>query len=154
VRTPEAPTITSTLPRIQKWLAECVNTHECCGYNEGALLPTRVIDVGSANVQPRLHISRPNERSAFCALSHCWGPNNPLVPRLVTTRDNIEQHCIQIPFKSLPKTFREAVEVVRALGIRYLWIDCLCIIQGDAADWAYEASLMVCQTQLKRLVSG
>ena len=145
VRAPEAPTLASSLPRIQKWLGECVNNHKFCGATaKEPLLPTRVIDVGSAHVNPKLHISRPHERAAYCALSHCWGPIDPSAPRLVTTRDNIEQHCIQIVFESLPKTFRESVEVVRALGIKYLWIDSLCIIQGDAADWAHQATLMVC----------
>ena len=147
IRTPEAPTLASTLPRLQRWLAECVNTHKCCASTEEALLPTRVIDVGSEHIEPKLYVSQPQERAAYCALTHCWGPNNSSAPRFVTTRDNIEQHYIQIAFESLPKTFREAVEVVRALGIRYLWIDSLCIIQGDAADWAHEAALMVCPTQ-------
>jgi hypothetical protein len=33
------------------------------------------------------------------------------------------------------------MQVVRRLGVRYLWIDSLCIIQDDE-DWAREASYM------------
>lgn len=43
---------------------------------------------------------------------------------------------------NLPKTFRDAVQITRALNIRYLWIDSLCIIQDDQRDWASEASQM------------
>ncbi|KAF5586880.1 het domain protein [Fusarium subglutinans] len=43
----------------------------------------------------------------------------------------------------LPKTFRDAVLVSRYLGIPYLWIDSLCIIQGDTEDWAHESSRML-----------
>ncbi|KAF5962278.1 hypothetical protein FBULB1_14341 [Fusarium bulbicola] len=43
----------------------------------------------------------------------------------------------------LPKTFRDAVSLCRYLGIPYLWIDSLCIIQGDAEDWARESSRML-----------
>ncbi len=41
-----------------------------------------------------------------------------------------------------PATFRDAIEFSRKLGIRYLWIDSLCIVQGDQKDWETEASRM------------
>ncbi|KAL2195506.1 heterokaryon incompatibility protein-domain-containing protein [Corynascus similis CBS 632.67] len=44
--------------------------------------------------------------------------------------------------KDLPLTFSDAVRLCRALGIPYLWIDSLCIIQGDNADWARESERM------------
>ncbi|KAH7060489.1 heterokaryon incompatibility protein-domain-containing protein [Macrophomina phaseolina] len=48
----------------------------------------------------------------------------------------------RIPFDSLSLTFRHAVQVTRELGVRYLWIDSLCIIQGDSEDWAVESGRM------------
>ncbi|KAJ9621601.1 hypothetical protein H2203_007088 [Taxawa tesnikishii (nom. ined.)] len=42
----------------------------------------------------------------------------------------------------LPETFRDAIQITRALGIRYLWIDALCIVQGDKEDWTREAAAM------------
>lgn len=42
--------------------------------------------------------------------------------------------------EKLPKTFQDAVEVVRRVGIRYLWIDSFCICQEDAEDWARESA--------------
>ncbi|KAN0102629.1 Heterokaryon incompatibility protein (HET) domain containing protein [Hyaloscypha variabilis] len=47
-----------------------------------------------------------------------------------------------IPFSCLPQTFQDAVRVTRALDIPYLWIDSLCIVQGDAQDWEVEAAKM------------
>ncbi|KAK9415706.1 putative Heterokaryon incompatibility domain-containing protein [Seiridium unicorne] len=51
-----------------------------------------------------------------------------------------------VSLDSLPLTFREAAEVVRGLGIRYLWIDCYCIIQGGSdearEDWSREVDKM------------
>lgn len=41
----------------------------------------------------------------------------------------------QIGPSELPKTFFEAVAIVRNLNIRYLWIDTLCIVQDDLEDW-------------------
>lgn len=46
----------------------------------------------------------------------------------------------------LPNTFKDAVQVTRALGKQYLWIDALCIIQAiegaDDSDWKAEAGCM------------
>lgn len=47
-----------------------------------------------------------------------------------------------IPLDSLPQNFQDAVVTVRALGLRYLWIDALCIIQDSAKDWEIEAARM------------
>ncbi|KAM5360405.1 hypothetical protein ACJZ2D_013784 [Fusarium nematophilum] len=41
-----------------------------------------------------------------------------------------------------PQNFVDAVRVTRRLGFRYLWIDSLCIIQGDRDDWAEESAKM------------
>ena len=42
----------------------------------------------------------------------------------------------------IPKTFQDAIRFNRHLGIRYLWIDSLCIIQQDSDDWARESAKM------------
>ena len=49
-------------------------------------------------------------------------------------------HRIQL--SSLPPTFRDAVVATRALSIRWIWIDSLCIVQDDSQDWEREAVLM------------
>ena len=46
------------------------------------------------------------------------------------------------PIAGLPLTSRHAFQVARSLGIRYLWIDRLCIIQDDEEDWREQVSLM------------
>lgn len=42
----------------------------------------------------------------------------------------------------MPLKFRDAVVVARKLGIRFVWIDSLCIVQDDATDWTTEAAKM------------
>lgn len=47
----------------------------------------------------------------------------------------------------LPRTFRNAVEIVRACALNYIWIDSLCIIQdkgpqGSNPDWEKESMKM------------
>ncbi|KAF2683898.1 HET-domain-containing protein [Lentithecium fluviatile CBS 122367] len=48
----------------------------------------------------------------------------------------------QIPFHDLSKTFKDAVVATRRLGLQYLWIDSLCIIQDSEDDWRREAASM------------
>jgi hypothetical protein len=76
----------------------------------------------------------------YVTLSHCWGQASQRP--LTTTAGNLAQHLQGIPLLHLPLTFKDAVEVSRRLGLRYLWIDSLCIVQGDAEAWALEASMM------------
>jgi hypothetical protein len=42
----------------------------------------------------------------------------------------------------LPKTFADAIEITRKLGVDYIWIDSLCIVQDDEDDWRREVALM------------
>lgn len=42
----------------------------------------------------------------------------------------------------LPKTYRDAIEITQALGVKYVWIDSLCIVQDDVKDWEVESSRM------------
>ncbi|KAF1989441.1 HET-domain-containing protein, partial [Aulographum hederae CBS 113979] len=74
----------------------------------------------------------------YACLSHCWGGLQPIQ----TTRGNIESHKRGIDLAKLPLTFREAVLFTRRLGIRYLWIDSLCIIQDNILDWQEQSSNM------------
>lgn len=45
-----------------------------------------------------------------------------------------------LPRHRLPDTFRDAVSTANTLGIKYIWIDSLCIIRDDDADWDTEAA--------------
>jgi hypothetical protein len=40
----------------------------------------------------------------------------------------------EIPYSNLPKTILDAFEVTRNLGLEYIWIDSLCIVQDDQPD--------------------
>lgn len=104
-------------------------------------MPTRVLDVGDGSHSPRLYETH-GARSAFVALSHRWGTKHVEYKSLSTTSANFRAHCHEIPLDSLPKTFRDAVLVTRGLGLRFLWIDSLCIIQDSKEDWDFEASRM------------
>ena len=102
-------------------------------------LPFRILDLGSpdATSDPRLCVDA-NSHGCYATLSHCWGKSQPL--RL--KQENYNEFQERIVYESLPKTFRDAVGTTRSLGLRYLWIDSLCIIQDSKADWEEECAKM------------
>ena len=59
-----------------------------------------------------------------------------------TTTGTLAAHCAAIPYEALTKTFSDAVTVTRALDLRYLWIDSLCIVQDSSDDWRTESAQM------------
>ncbi len=60
----------------------------------------------------------------------------------LTTGETISDRLEAIPVHIPPRTFADAIIVTRKLGIRYLWVDSLCNIQHDSADWARESGKM------------
>ena len=55
---------------------------------------------------------------------------------------NLHQ-CLQgLPLWALPQTFVDAIRLTNALGLSYLWIDSLCIIQDSTLDWEVESTTM------------
>ncbi|KAF2107346.1 heterokaryon incompatibility protein-domain-containing protein [Lophiotrema nucula] len=74
----------------------------------------------------------------YACLSHRWG-NEGLIK---TTKDNIGKHRNSVSWEHLPKTFQDAITFTRRLGINFIWIDSLCIIQDDDTDWHRQASKM------------
>ncbi|KAH9206190.1 heterokaryon incompatibility protein-domain-containing protein [Leptodontidium sp. 2 PMI_412] len=76
----------------------------------------------------------------YAAFTHCWGPEMPEAG--MTKQENLESHIHKIDFSNLPKSFRDAILVAKSLGIRYIWIDSLCIIQNSIDDWEFESAQM------------
>jgi hypothetical protein len=58
------------------------------------------------------------------------------------TINNLQQFRQSISQDELPKTSRDVIYVCRYLGLGYLWIDSLCILQDSAEDWEIESSAM------------
>jgi hypothetical protein len=129
------PISPSTMKRLHQWLGACQDLHEECEYRVSSL-PTRVLDVHDLETIKLRESS--GEKAQYIALSHCWGACRTFM----TTRETIGQMRSGFSLAEAPKTFQDAIVVTRLLGIRYLWIDCLCIIQEDVVDWTYEGSKM------------
>ncbi len=139
----------SLIDNILEWIGNCKADHDSCA-NKNRLsrpsiddpLPTRLLDLGGLfsdlpmiKLIASCHLPKDTE---YATLSHCWGENVSL--RLL--EGTLEEFCRFISVSKLPRTFREAAFFASMLGIRYLWIDALCIIQDSDRDWSFEAVRM------------
>jgi Heterokaryon incompatibility protein (HET) len=84
-----------------------------------------------------LHESQ-NETAQYICLSHCWGSYRPLKLEKAT----LEVFKSRISWNSLPLTFQDAISFARKLGVKYIWIDSLCIIQDDGDNRERESANM------------
>ncbi|KAL8387758.1 hypothetical protein RB595_009691 [Gaeumannomyces hyphopodioides] len=136
---PDSATSQDCFDTIRGWLKDCSGRHPLCHpATRSSALPTRVIDIGDLpDDMPILYISQ-GEEAPYATLSHCWGGHVPLR----TTTDTLEAHREGLPAGQMPRNFQDAIRVTRLAGLRYLWIDSLCIIQDDPKDWAAEAERM------------
>jgi len=103
--------------------------------------PARLLHLEGGQDIRLVEMSGPPE-TYYAALSYCWGSNWALHDTYKTTENNLKNKLECIPFELLPKTIRHAVVITRQLGIKYLWVDALCIIQDSKADWGKEAAKM------------
>lgn len=140
-----------SLEFVRHQLSRCLDRHAACTSLVGgaSYMPTRILDLGdrdngALNQTSRRSIMLINsakvtgDRSYAC-LSHRWNSNGHTI---ITTRETYAKHKDCISFTDLSPVYQDAVHISRRLGIRYLWIDSLCIIQDDAADWQVESQTM------------
>lgn len=115
---------TNCLSRAKFWITDCEknHTHPICRKPAAAVLPTRIIDLGTQGQPTAILVESGGMTEKYMALSHCWGKTR----NFVTTKDNIHDMKQGFLVKELPQTFRDAISVARFLGIRYLWIDSIC----------------------------
>ena len=77
----------------------------------------------------------------YASLSYCWGTAHPTT----LTSSTLDSLRAGINTSDLPQTLRDAIWLAHQLGIPYIWIDSLCIVQDDNSDWARESARM-CDT--------
>jgi Heterokaryon incompatibility protein (HET) len=106
--------------------------------------PTRLLDVSlpgpnSENLIGLVIVANSPQREDYVTLSYCWG-EKPSFTKLLSK--NLSTFQTGFALNILPKSFVDAVHITRRLGLRYLWIDALCIIQDSEADWLQESLSM------------
>lgn len=124
---------------VKKWITLCEDHHgESCTPKQGIIQTSeggvgvkvlRLIDTKNKCIVEASPVAR------YLALSYVWGPKLPSV-RL--TKNTVADLSIKGAFDNLcdliPKTIRDAIDLVNMIGERYLWVDSLCLIQDDEED--------------------
>lgn len=120
-------------------LDKCSQEHQECN-QDSPFLPTRVLDLGSSATVQHVKILEPPSGTPgkYIALSYCWGDGGGLK----AIRSNLSTLLRAVDEDELPATIRDAIELARWLGVQYLWVDALCIIQDDTQDWLHESAQM------------
>lgn len=130
------------LDLAQSWLKDCQEKHILCEQNKASPLPTRIICIesnpGDEELQLRLRTSENDERGSFAYLSYLWGSAN----LLRTTSSNVAEFLENIPINTIPKSWLDAIVVLRRMGLKYLWIDAMCIVQDSMEDKTIEITKM------------
>ncbi|KAH7021358.1 heterokaryon incompatibility protein-domain-containing protein [Microdochium trichocladiopsis] len=124
------------LEQLKGWLAICDAEHGCVP-SQGSRAPTRLVKVAGGRVRVVEDVA--GELVQYTTLSHRWGNNEQFT---LTRGKKAEMMETDIPWDSIPRTYRDAIEVTRGLGVDYIWIDTMCIVQDDAEDWRRESGRM------------
>ncbi|KAH7153703.1 heterokaryon incompatibility protein-domain-containing protein [Fusarium sp. MPI-SDFR-AT-0072] len=89
----------------------------------GSIPPTRLLDIGTS-----------------CSNQWVIVQTAETTPKLLHTGGYQAQRAYQD--RQLPQHFQDIISICRAMAIRYLWIDSLCIFQDSDDDFRREAGIM------------
>jgi tetratricopeptide (TPR) repeat protein len=124
--------VDALLSRVQSWLQTCDLDHgPRCRAFLGEKRCTSPIPLLFVDVVDHCLVNATSAEKYF-TLSYVWGG----AQEKATTKSNVQQRyqrgSLVDGLCDLPRTIRDAMELVRRLGARYLWVDSLCIVQDDA----------------------
>ncbi|KAK5992291.1 hypothetical protein PT974_05692 [Cladobotryum mycophilum] len=128
---------------IRKWIDLCVGFHDedcrsALTMDQLSVLANKLMFV---DVQAKRIVTRedlPTNGFQFATVSHIWGAQN----FLKLTRSTLSEFRRGLPMDRLRKSLRDAILLVEALGIPYVWIDSLCIIQDSLESMKEMIDLM------------
>ncbi|KAK4185701.1 hypothetical protein QBC35DRAFT_503083 [Podospora australis] len=137
---------------INYWINTCSSNHPECSmsvvHKSGLHVPRRLVDLGNSATGDGLH-SLPTTVSIFAtngqnlryvAVSYRWPREESSWPKL--THQTYLHYTAGFPTSLLPIPIRDACMAAKRLGIRYLWVDSMCIVHGPGGDFHLEAPKM------------
>ncbi|KAI1423830.1 heterokaryon incompatibility protein-domain-containing protein [Xylaria sp. FL1777] len=143
---------------IRTWHRRCRLNHSRCRVTlsrsevfdvEQVSLPSRCIEIESENGRVGKCILRETQgqKGKYITLSHRWCADTELVRTLKGNYDCRIGKCTTSSCQSCKTPmattlFTHAYELSVKLGVNYVWIDSLCIVQDDADDWKRESAKM------------
>jgi hypothetical protein len=108
----------------------------------GHIYPRRLLDVSGGSTIRLIDCEELSSTTLgvaqYAALSHRWG----ISQHLTTTSKNIREMHDGFDIAILPRTFQDAAFLARNLGIHFIWIDALCIMQDNPEDWLHQSYIM------------
>ncbi|KAL7758356.1 hypothetical protein ACKLNR_012883 [Fusarium oxysporum f. sp. zingiberi] len=129
------------LMTAKRWLQECLDHHKECGETAEPQMPGRLIYIGDSDCKTlRLKDANTVQFVSYAALSYCWGDTGQ--NRFKTEKETLAMRKQGFDHMQLPNTLQDAVRVARTLGLDYLWVDALCIVQDCEEDKNKEISKM------------
>ena len=134
-----SPIHANLLNQARRWLRECKDGHvDCANLRWSTRNPTRLVRILTESEVQLVHTFPEAAAFTYAALSYCWGGS-----RIgITTKDNLHQRAWTFSCAELPPIAQDVIIFVKRLGIEYIWIDALCIVQDDTEDWRREAATM------------
>ncbi|KAF8856288.1 HET-domain-containing protein [Acephala macrosclerotiorum] len=102
---------------------------------------TRRRSRSSSSSSSDVHESNP-VYEPYVALSYVWGLTKNYTTEISNIRIHQQQGSLETFLDEIPKVIRDAMDLVRRLGLRYLWVDSLCIVQNSKRSWTLNARMM------------
>jgi hypothetical protein len=124
---------------------------QCHPWSPSDFLPTRLIRIApKTKTGGELQLIRSEELTGkikYASLSYCWGSREDAAYQPTTNLANVQVRMEGFGVHEMSPVVRDAVKICRLLQLEYLWVDALCILQGqdpqDREDWAKESRTMV-----------
>ncbi|KAF5598576.1 shikimate dehydrogenase [Fusarium pseudocircinatum] len=137
-----------TVARIRKWKVRCdlskSQAPKICSKPSPKFLPNRLIEIvridnGQKPCVRLVEGSSLNADTEYTALSYCWGGDL----KNCLKEGNKDSYSTEVPWKHIPRTIQDAILTSQKLGIGFIWVDSLCIIQDSkTADKEIEIGQM------------
>lgn len=111
--------------RVQERISDCLKNHHHANQTRSLPPGFMVLDIASGC------IVEPPKEFQYIALSYVWGPQQPGYLELNRQTESDLRTPRSLDTKQVPRTIRDTMTACTELGVRYLWVDRLCIIQDE-----------------------
>jgi len=128
------------LSMMKTWLCECGSHGKCTRFLKRPL-PTRILDVSDPE-RAYLRI-QPKEEAEYVFFSYFSGNEGRSRVTRTTCMNFEEYRANGIEYSKVSAAWRDAMGITQRLGYKYLWIDALCTVQDDFADWESQNAKML-----------
>jgi serine/threonine protein kinase len=128
------------------WLTECCKNHEVCHREatDAKALPTRLLDIRPGDEDTSLlrlvngaDILRSTSQVEYAAISQLWSESDATL-----TTKRLRNPGPVFRRDELSKLLNKAIAAADRIGIRYIWVDSLCVIQDCEEDKRSECGMM------------